>query len=211
LELQDRVALGVRRALLLGTSLLVLPILLALNLNALNPGDFLHGRYTYLPLTGLMLLLATAWHLAARHLATEWRVVLLVAAGLVAVAFSVLTLSQETMWKDDLTVFTMAHQYAPNNAPIAQNLANANVQVALGLDEAGRCDEAIPIFDQVIQQYPDDWFAWAGRGECFFKLGNLPEAEQSLRRASELSHEPRVAEQWQQVRTLMGLPPTPPK
>ena len=63
-DLPDREAAGVERALLLGTLILVLPILLALNLNALNPGDFLHGRYTYLPLTGLMLLLATGWHLA---------------------------------------------------------------------------------------------------------------------------------------------------
>lgn len=215
-ELPAQDAIAIQRAILLGALILILPILLALNLNALNPGDFLHGRYTYLPLTGLMLLLATAWHLAARHLATKWRAALLLAAGLVALAFSVFTLRQESMWKDDLTVFSVAHQYAPNNAPIAQNLANANVQVALDLDEAGRCDEALPIFDQVIQQYPQDWFAWAGRGECFFKLSNLPEAEHSLRRASEISKEPRVIEQWQQVRTMMGLPPmglppTPPK
>ena len=52
-----------QRAVVLGALILVLPILLALNLNSLNPGDFLHGRYTYLPLTGLMILLATLWHL----------------------------------------------------------------------------------------------------------------------------------------------------
>ena len=210
-ELPVQEARAIQRAVVLGLLIVILPILLALNLNALNPGDFLHGRYTYLPLAGLMLLLATAWHLAAPHLATKWRIALLVSAALLAVAFSVFTLQQEAMWKDDLTVFTVAHQFAPDNAPVALNLANANVQVALALDEAGRCGEAIPIFDQAIQQYPQDWFAWAGRGECFFKLSNLLEAEQSLRRASELSHEPRVTEQWQQVRAMMGLPPTPPK
>lgn len=208
-ELPAQDAIAVERAILLGALILILPILLALNLNALNPGDFLHGRYTYLPLVGLMLLLATAWHSARSHLATKWRTALLVAAGLVAVAFSVSTLRQESMWKDDLTVFTVAHEYAPNNAPVDQNLANTNVQVALDLDEAGRCDQAIPIFDQVIQQYPQDWFAWAGRGECFFKLSNLPEAKRSLRRASEISKEPRVNEQWQQVRAMMGLHPAP--
>jgi protein O-mannosyl-transferase len=199
-------AAGVERALLLGASILVLPILLVLNLNALNPGDFLHGRYTYLPLAGLMLLLATGWHLA-----NKGRIVLLLAAGLVAVAFSVLTVEQESQWKDDLTVFTVAHQDAPHNAPVAQNLANTHVQAALALDEADRCDEAMPIFEQVIQQYPQDWFAWAGRGECLFKLDDLPGAEQSLRRASELSHEPHVTEQWQQLRERMGLPAAPPQ
>jgi len=199
-DLSERETVGVERALLLGTLLLVLPILPALNLNALNPGDFLHGRYTYLPLTGLMLLAATAWHVAKK-----WRIALVVAAGALAVAFGVLTIQQESMWKDDLTVFTVAHQYAPNNAPVAHNMAKANVQVALDLDEAGRCDQAMPMFEQAIQQYPQDWFAWAGRGECLLKSGNLPDAEQSLHRASELAHEPRVTEQWQQVRAMMGL------
>jgi len=63
-ELSEPEAGHVTSALVAGTLLLVLPLLLTLNLNALNPGDFLHGRYTYLPLAGLMLLLATAWRLA---------------------------------------------------------------------------------------------------------------------------------------------------
>ena len=83
------------------------------------------------------------------------------------------------------------------------------MQIALSLDEAGRCDEAAPIFEQAIQQYPQDWFAWAGLGECLFKLNDLPRAERSLRRASELSHEPRVTEEWQQVRARMGLTSAP--
>jgi protein O-mannosyl-transferase len=203
-DLSEREATGVARALLLGTLILVLPIVLTLNLNALNPGDFLHGRYTYLPLSGLMLLLATGWHLAK-----EGRAVLLAGAGLVAVAFSVLTMKQESAWKDDLTVFTVAQQNAPHNDPVARNLARTHVQVALSLDEAGRCDEAAPIFEQAIQQYPQDWFAWAGLGECLFKLNDLPKAERSLRRASELSHEPRVTEEWQQVRARMGLSSAP--
>jgi hypothetical protein len=203
-DLPDREATGVGRALLLGVLMLVLPILPALNLNALNPGDFLHGRYTYLPLAGLMLLPATGSHLAKKR-----RMVILSAAGAVAVAFGVFTAKQESMWKDDLTVFTIAHQYAPRNGPVAQNLANAHVQAALALDEAGRCAQAMPIFEQVIQQYPQDWFAWAGRGECLFKLHDLAGAEQSLRRASELSHAPRVIEQWQELRASMGLPSAP--
>jgi hypothetical protein len=205
-NLPDREATGVERALLLGTLLLVLPILLTLNLNALNPGDFLHSRYTYLSLCGLMLLLATGWHLARKG-----RIALLSAAALVAVVFGVLTVKQEGAWRDDMTVFTVAHQNAPHNVPVARNLTRANVQIALELDEEGRCDQAMPIFEQAIQQFPQDWYAWAGIGECLVKLNNLPRAEQSLRRASELSHEPRMIEQWQQVRAMMGLAPAPMK
>jgi tetratricopeptide (TPR) repeat protein len=190
-----------REALLLGALLLVLPLLLALNLNALDPGDFLHGRYTYLPLCGLMLLLATGWRLM-----NKGRTALLITAGAIAVAFSVFTVKQEGMWKDDLTVFTVAHQIAPNNAPIMLDLTRAHVQMALSLDEEGRCDEAVPIFNGAIRHYPQDWFAWAGLGECLFKLNDLSGSEKSLRRAAELSHEPRVREEWQMVRQKLGAP-----
>jgi hypothetical protein len=205
-DLMHREATGVERALLLGTLILVLPILPALNLNALNPGDFLHGRYTYLPLAGLMLLISTGWRLLGKG-----RVILLSAAALVAVAFIVFTVKQESAWKSDLTVFTAAQQNAPHNGPVAQNLANAQVQMALGLDQAGRCSEAVPIFEQTIKDYPNDWFAWAGLGECQVKLDDLPRAEQSLHRASELSREPRVTELWQLLRARMGLAPGPEK
>lgn len=203
-DLPEQEVFGVERAMILGSFLLVLPILLTLNLNALNPGDFLHGRYAYLPLAGLMLLFATGWHLLGRN----GRIVALSVAVFAAVAFSILTVKQESAWKDDLTVFTIAHQYAPHNLPVAENLVKAHVQVALGLDDEDRCDEAMPIFDDAIRQYPQDWFAWAGRGDCLVKLKDLPGAEQSLRRASELSHEPHVTEQWQQVRAMMGLSAT---
>ena len=101
--------------------------------------------------------------------------------------------------------------FRSNNGPVAQSLVRAHVQVALDLDESGRCDQAVPMFEEAIRQYPQDWFGWAGLGECLFKLNDLPRAEQSLGRASELSHNPRVREQWQAVRGKMGLPSAPPE
>jgi len=205
-SLPDRESTGVERALLLGTLLLVLPLLLTLNLNALNPGDFLHGRYTYLPLCGLMLLLATGWHLARKG-----GIAFLTVAALVALVFGVLIVKQEGAWSDDMTVFTIAHQNAPHNVPVARNLTRANVQIAIALDEQGRCDQAMPIFEQAIQEFTQDWYAWAGIGECLVKLNNLPRAEESLRHAADLSREPRVIEQWQHLRAMMGLAPAPMK
>ncbi|HUD65363.1 MAG TPA: tetratricopeptide repeat protein [Candidatus Sulfotelmatobacter sp.] len=203
-DLPDREAAGVECALVLGSLFLVLPILLALNLNALNPGDFLHGRYTYLSLTGLMLLLATGWHLM-----DKLRIASLAMAGMLAIVFTGFTVRQENAWKDDLTVFTVAHQIAPHNAPVALNLARAHVQVALQLGEAGRCNEAVVTFNEVIREFPQDWYAWAGLGECLLQLNDLARAEQSLHRAAELSHEPRVTEEWQELRGQMGLPSAP--
>jgi hypothetical protein len=205
-DLPAQDAANVEYALVIGTLLLGLPILLTLDLNALNPGDFLHGRYTYLPSAGLMLLVATVWHVAG-----ELRVPLLPAAGLLAVVFAVLAVSQEKQWKDDLTVFTVAHELAPHNAPVAKNLADAHVQVALQLADDGRCSEAMPVFQQVSQEYPQDWYAWAGLGDCLVQVNNLPKAEESLRKAAELSHDSRVIQQWQELRAHMGLPNSAPQ
>ncbi len=199
-ESGERHAAGVRIALVTGLLFLILPLLLTLNLNALNPGDFLHGRYTYLPLVGLMLLGAVGWNLLRSH-----RIARTCATIGLTAAFAVLTFAQEAQWKDDATVFATAHQLAPHNAPVAQHFADTLVQGALQLENEGRCSEAIPTFDRVIRDHPDDWSAWAGRGVCYVQLDDLPKAEASLHRAADISHNPQVIEHWQQLRTHMGL------
>ena len=199
-DLPPAEATRVEYSLLTGTLLLVFPILLALNLNVLNPDDFLHGRYVYLSSAGMMLIVATGWHLAGKA-----RMPLLWVAGLLTVAFAGLTLSQEKQWKDDLTLFTVGHQLAPNNRWVARNLERANVQAALGLVEQGRCSEVLPVFERVTREYPEEWYAFAGLGYCYFTLNNLPKAEESLHRAAQLSRDPRTIQQWQELRAHMGL------
>jgi len=194
-------AAGVKVAIIIGVLLLILPLLPALDLNALNPGDFLHGRYTYLPVAGLMLLIATCYRLL-KNVRVVW---LCVAISLTAI-FASLTFSQQVEWKDDSAVFTTAHQLAPHNAPVMRNLANTHVHEALQLEDEGRCSEAIPVFDRVVHDYPEDWFAWGGLGVCYVQLNNLPKAEEALHRAADLSHNSRVIEQWQELRAHMGLP-----
>jgi len=130
--------------------------------------------------------------------------------GLAELAFSALTFSQQAQWRDDATIFTVAHQLAPHNDPVARNLANTRVQAALELSEQDRCDEAVPMFEQVTQQYPQDWYAWAGLGSCFVQINQLVKAEQSFHRAADLSHDSQVIQQWQELRAHMGLPSSGP-
>ena len=200
LELGEEETRGVGIALVAGTLLMVLPLLLTLNLNALNPGDFLHGRYTYLPLAGLMLLVATLCHMAGKT-----RHFLLCTGGVLVIAFAALTFVQEKQWKDDATVFTIAHELAPHNGPVARHLADTNVQAALELDQEGRCSEAIPLLEKVTNDYPQDWYAWGGLGDCYVQLNDLVKAEESLHRAADISRDSRVIEQWQELRAHMGL------
>jgi tetratricopeptide (TPR) repeat protein len=193
-------AAGINRALIIGTLLLFLPFLLTLNLNALNPGDFLHGRYTYLPLAGLMLLLAVGWHLLQ-----NWKFILLATAGALTVVFAALTFAQQKQWKDDSTVFTIAHQLAPHNDRVARNLADTRVQAAIQLSEQERCSEAVPLFNQVIQEYSQDWYAWAGLGDCYVQLNDLVKGEEALHRAVDISRDNRLIEHWQELRAHMGI------
>jgi protein O-mannosyl-transferase len=199
-ESLEQEAVGLKIAVISGTLLLVLPLLLALNLNGLNPGDFLHGRYTYLPLAGLMLLVAALWRTTKQAEGT-----LLCVACVLTIGFSALTFKQENQWKDDATVFATAHELAPHNAPVARHLADTHVQTALELDEEGRCSEALPIFEQVVRDYPQDWYAWAGLGDCYVQLNDLTKAEESLHRAADISRDPHVTEHWQALRAHMGL------
>ena len=200
-DLPSEEAVGVKYALLLGVLLLVLPILLTLNLNALMPGDFLHGRYTYLSVAGLLLLAAAYWRLYRKYLRF-----LLFAAAAVGVAFAILTIQQEQQWRDDLTVLTVAHQLAPHNARVSPAFADARVHFALQLSADGRYNDALPVLEQIISEFPGDWFAWAAQADCLYHLNNLPEAEKSLRKAAELSHKPEIIQQWQELRAEIGLP-----
>ena len=204
-QVMEREAARIRFGLIAGTLLLILPLLPTLNLNALNPGDFLHGRYVYLPLAGLSILIAIGMHLATR---LRW--VLLCAAGALALAFVPLTWSQERQWKDDSAVFTTAHELAPQNRPVAQHLADTRVRAALLIADEGRCAEAMPVFQEVNREYPEDWYTWAGLGICFAQANDLVRAEQALHRAADLSHDPTVVQQWQALRAQMGLPSAAP-
>jgi protein O-mannosyl-transferase len=203
-ESSPNTRIGAQNALIIGTLLLILPILLTLNLNALNPGDFLHGRYTYLPLAGSALLLASMWHMLR-----SYRIPLLVGAAILAIAFSALTLSQERQWRDDLSVFTVAHELAPNNIAVSRNLADARVQQALLIDSDGKCSETMSLFQQVSREFPDDWYAWAAIGNCWMERDDLPEAEKAFHRAVDLSHDPNTTQAWLQLREQLGLPVAP--
>lgn len=199
-ELDHEACARLRSARTAATLLVILPLVPALNLNALNPGDFLHGRYTYLPLAGFMLLAAAGWRLARGP-----RIVFWCAACALAIGFSILTFEQEKQWESDATVFSVAHELAPRNVPVARNLADTRVLAGLRLHDEGRCSEALPIFEQVIREFPEDWYAWAGLGDCYVEQNDLLKGENSLHRAVDISHDPGLTEHWQELRLHMGL------
>lgn len=99
-----------------------------------------------------------------------------------------------------MAVFAAGQRNAPHNVFVARNLVRAHVQEALEWDTAGRCQDALPVFENAVRQYPDDWYGWAGLGDCLDKLNDLPRAEQALHRAADLAGQDLVTERWQAVR-----------
>ena len=82
------------------------------------------------------------------------------------------------------------------------------MEAAIKLGDEGHCSEAIPILQQVIRDFPQDWKAWAAQGNCYVQLNNLVAGENSLHRAAAISKNSTVIQYWQELRAHMGLPAT---
>ena len=194
----DQQAANVKAAVVVGGLLLVLPILPALNLNALMPGDLLCGRYSYLPSAGLAILLAAGWQVVDETRRRKAGAAFLSAAGIVALVFLGLTLQQESAWADDLSLWSAAHQVAPHNWLVAWNLASE-------LRHAGRNKEAVAVYQGETEQHPDNGDAWIALSGCYIELGDLANAERSLERAAQLKSDMRIKMQLWNLQNLQRL------
>ncbi|MDR3764642.1 MAG: phospholipid carrier-dependent glycosyltransferase [Acidobacteriota bacterium] len=178
------------RAAWLGWLLLVLPLLPAFNLNGLYYGDFLHGRYTYLSVAGVLLLLG-AFFLTLR----EYGRIVLGASLAVALLFAACTLLQQSAWADDDSFFNAAYRAAPRDQRMA-------TMYALQLDAAGRCDEALPILRTVLRDTRNDSIPWAALGDCLRQKYDLGGAEYALGQAARISHDPRIEQEMQAIHQM---------
>ncbi len=97
-------------------------------------------RYTYLPAVPISIAIACTIAMAHRAMAA-------VATGLAVTVLAALTLQQTQYWRDSVTLWTRAVQIDPRNDVALYNLASA-------LSDAGRRDEAIARYDEVLAIVP---------------------------------------------------------
>jgi tetratricopeptide (TPR) repeat protein len=125
-------------------------------------------RYTYLPYTGLFIMIA--WGLP--ELLSGWpqrKLVMGVSAAVVLAAMGICSHAQAGYWKDSMTLFSHAIEVTQNN-----DIAYYNRGVAYaGL---GRMQEAIDDFSQAVKIRPDYAEAYNNRGTAYDKLGRGAEA-----------------------------------
>jgi len=120
-------------------------------------------RYTYMPLLGIFA--AVAWLLPGGRAARPVGVAALAAL----LALAVRTHAQVRVWHDSVSLF--AHALAVNErSPLA------HVNLAYGLVDRGRADEAVPHFERALELEPGYAKALVGLGNVLLAAGRVDEA-----------------------------------
>ena len=158
-------------------ALIVLSLLPVLDLPSLTVGDIVHDRYLYLPSVGYVLLIALSLREIERRLPSFRTISFsLASAGLVALGFAALAVTQQTQWANDIQLYTRGLESAPDNLTVRDNLANA-------LLAANQPQRAIPMYLEVLQRSPGFWRSNYNLGLAYYKTGNSAGAEDYLERA----------------------------
>jgi tetratricopeptide (TPR) repeat protein len=165
---------------------LVLPVLPVLNVQVFGNGQFAHDRYLYLPSVGFCMLAA----LALRQVKVGRTEILGQPApqvGLVLVlacALGVSTTSQDIYYANRTLFYMHSHAGAPNNDAVKTTLAGL-------LGEQGHLDEAVKLYQQVLEHEPNSWLVNYDLGYAYYLMGKLDQAERHLSRATQLApHKP---------------------
>ena len=169
-------------------------------------------RYTYIPLTGLFIIIA--W--GVEDLTRKWRrrkPLLEAIGGIIVAAMLICTNFQLKYWHNDFTLFehalnvTKDNYLAHNNLGFAlssagnineaikhyqaaieirPDIAMAHYNFGNALKSQGRLDEAIAQYQQALQIRPDYASAYNNLGGAFHQAGKLDEAISQFQRAIQL-------------------------
>ncbi len=138
----------------------------------------LADRYTYIPLTGLFVIIA--W--GVPDLLSKFRfrkIVLVTAAGLTLVPLSICTRLQLRYWRDGLSLFEHAFKITENNYVMGTNYAEE-------LLRDKRYDEAIAMFNKVLRINPKYYAAHHDLGAALQMQGKFEEALTHYQKALQL-------------------------
>ncbi len=170
-----------RRSLLVACLWLALPILPVLNISVFGEGEAVHDRYLYLPSIGFAIIAGVALRRLdfGRAKLFGRPAVHVAAAILIALVFSLVTMSQHVHWVTDMALFQHGLVYAPHSRIAKTGLANE-------YSRRERFDEAITLYKEVIGRNPLYWVAPNNLGCTYMKMGDFQNAEIYLKRGIEI-------------------------
>jgi len=125
-------------------------------------------RYTYMPLTGLFIIVA--W--GAYDLLSKYhfrKMVWVVSAAIILLALTTRTFFQVGHWQNAVTLFENAVSVMPDNSLVHNNLGAA-------LQGTGKLDEAIFHFKKALEISPEFIDALNNLGGTYYKQGNFERA-----------------------------------
>jgi len=135
-------------------------------------------RYTYLPLTGLFIIIA--WGIS--DILTGWqhrKIVLGLSSLAVLSALSICTYVQVHYWRDTITLFEHALKAASEN-----DIPHINLGVELA--SQGKFDQALSHYNRALQLNPKYSKTYSNLGIALKSMGRLDDAITNYRRAIEL-------------------------
>jgi tetratricopeptide (TPR) repeat protein len=141
-------------------------------------------RYMYMPMTGLLVMLAWGVGEFCERIPPTQRVIAKRASAIAAVLALALcarlTIHQVGLWSDSRTLFEYALRVTKDNEMMHNNLGNV-------LKSEERYEEAAAHYRAAIQAAPGFSLPHNNLGNTLMKLGQLPEAVQSYRSAVALA------------------------
>jgi tetratricopeptide (TPR) repeat protein len=155
---------------------IALPIIPVLWLRTFSEGDIAHDRYLYIPSVGFVLLVALGLARIFEHGRARPKNLQLAGLAVLALAYALGTVTQQTYWASDLLLYSRAYTMAPHDNLICTNLGTA-------LLDAGYPDGAIALYSRVLAHEPRYWLANYDLGYAYYKLGKPQVAEIYLKRA----------------------------
>ncbi len=153
----------------------LLPLVPAMNISAFIPGQFVHDRYLYVSLLGVVLLIALGLEQVMSRSARGWTI----AAGVLTLTATGLgawrTVGYVPAWSSDLALWTRGVEVDPGGAFV-------NAQLGVYLAQAGKHTEAVAAFDKAVASGDYNAAAQArlGRAESFLALQRPGDAEKDL-------------------------------
>lgn len=157
---------------------IIIPLLPALDFVVFRGGELVHDRYFYVPSMGAALLVA----LVIERAGNEGRVVFgqplhaIAAALVLAIVLPICTIRATSFWRDDITLFTRAHQIAPRNLNAIDNLG-------VDLIDRLQIDRAQELFDAGLQEDSGNALFLFNQGRVQYIKKNYSKAEEYTRKA----------------------------
>jgi tetratricopeptide (TPR) repeat protein len=142
-------------------------------------GQALADRYTYIPYTGLFIILC--WLLPDLMSRWHYRTIALGSLSVAAILIlTIVTWHQIAYWKDDISLYQHTLAVTTDNYLILNNYG-------IALDQRGDLAGAYDMFQETIRVYPRSAMAYNNLGALYVRWGNFADAANCYSKALEIS------------------------